>query len=674
MRQLRIRSALLAGFLGLLASPCLAAGPRWTPYGPPAGALITLAVDTAGRLYTAAESSGVYASTNGGRSWSWSGSGMGTERTRAVAVDPDDGDLYAMGETRFFRSTDRGRTWTVRALNVPLGEMVPGGDVLAVVPGGEADTLFLARSQTLLRSKNGGATWRSLAFHPASPITAILVDPRDPRSIFVGTQQIGGLFHSADGGATWAEVTNVQPPGLPPFENPFHFGIDQLTALPTSPTTLFALAGLALYRSTDGGASWHLVEPAPAPGAGYIDSVAAVSGESGAPDTIFTIQQLISSDGFAHHGLFSSRDRGTTWTRLDDGSEPFGRLLAAPDGELYALAVDAVEHGENSGVHWRRFLIGSQFCGASDLSDRGGLLRWTADGSRVYALVGFRLFVSNDGGRFWTARAQQLSESCIKLSDVQMDPGHPNTLYASTDRGVYKSLDGGLTWAGTVPGEHPEDVRAFRALALLPGNTLVGGACGIERSPDGGAAWQETLSCDVLHPEYGEPDFLREVTRLRVDPKRPRVLYAEVIEEGERHPPVFLPYVYRSTDGGATWQVLSTEAIGARAIAIDPKSPRTLYLAKDGEILRSTDDGRTWTRIGNPGAGASGYDLLVDPASSRILYSAGPLGVFRSTDGGATWSPFSAGLRGRAVLNLFRDPRRPTLYAGAGGLFQINVP
>jgi hypothetical protein len=144
----RPRRVLLAVVLPvfLAALPAGAGIGRWTPYGPPSGSLLDLTVHPSGRLLVAAVAAniyaknvegGVYASDDGGRSWLWSGTGMGAEKALAMAVDPEDGDLYAVGVTRFFRSTDQGRTWTVRAQSLPLGEpaLGEGSDLLTLVPG-----------------------------------------------------------------------------------------------------------------------------------------------------------------------------------------------------------------------------------------------------------------------------------------------------------------------------------------------------------------------------------------------------------------------------------------------------------------------------------------------------------------------------------------------------------
>jgi photosystem II stability/assembly factor-like uncharacterized protein len=674
-RSLVLAAAVLLS--ALTVSPARAAKGRWIPYGPPGGSLLSFAAHPSGRLFTVARQSGIYASTDGGRSWFWSGVGLGTERIRALAVDPEGGDLYAVGEVRAFRSTDQGRTWTLRAQGLfapPVVWWVE--DLLVVVPGADTaapDTLLLARGTSLFRSPDGGATWQRADLHPPGNIATLLVDPRNDRSVFAGTLEDsdsvdepvpGGLFHSADGGQTWSEVNQPALP-FPDAPPPFSYGVTDLAALPTSPTTLFALAGLVLYRSTDDGESWQTVAPAPPPGGDYTYSVVV----PGAPGVVLSLQQIAGDDDFAHLGLYSSRDLGTTWTRVDDGTIPTGTQLAvAADGELYGFGADGFSHGENGGAHWRHFRIGSQFCGRESTFPSGGLLRWSRDGSRLYSLVGFRLFQSHDGGGSWTARSQSFSESCAKLTDVQIDPSRSDALFITTDAGISRSDDSGASWTATGPPGRPEDVPAFNTLAITQGD-LLGGGCGVARSSDGGRTWRQTLSCGLS--DANGAAFTRFVTRLRIDPKRPRVVYAEVTEESERNPQTIHRTLYRSADGGLTWRRLAARA---GVVAVDPRTPQTLYLVKNGRLLQSLDDGRTWRGLGALPAGST-YDLLVDRADSRTLYAAGTFGVARSADGGVTWALFNNGLRGLSVvLNLFRDPRRPVLYAGAEGLFQIEVP
>jgi photosystem II stability/assembly factor-like uncharacterized protein len=242
-----------------------------------------------------------------------------------------------------------------------------------------------------------------------------------------------------------------------------------------------------------------------------------------------------------------------------------------------------------------------------------------------------------------------------------------------------------MTWArslGPIPigdGGFP-----FQGVTVLDSRTLLFSGYGIWRSGDRGATWTQTMSGNVLHDEFGEPQFQRSVYRVRVDPENPQIVYAGVIDSGERHPLRVLPYLYQSLDGGRTWRRISDDGY---AVAIDPSNPRTLYLGSADGLLRSRDRGRHWTRISDFSIGVGGFvpngsDLEVDPRNPRVLYAARGdeaegNGVWRSVNGGVTWSPLQTGLDGLSAFELFLDPRRRgRLLVASEGLFEgvFGVP
>jgi photosystem II stability/assembly factor-like uncharacterized protein len=656
------RPSLLCTLSLLLVLPSLAAAAdSWTPFGPAGFPLTGFVAGASGQLFVSSAANGVLASDDGGRSWARAGAGMGTARVQALAAGSD-GTLYASGAAAFFRSTDDGITWTALSRSLPLGSPVESGDLLAVASTGQGGVeVFLARDNVLVRSVDGGATWQKVLGEGV--FSALLIDPNDPRSVFAATVQGGGMFHSADSGATWAPVTQVEPVMSPPFDSPFSFGVLGLAAVPTSPSTLFAEMNLSLYRSTDGGVSWHLLPPTPAPSVGYIYALTVLPGS---PAIVYTLQQLISSDGFAHAGIFASRDLGETWTRVDqdpDGDVPFAaRLVVQPGtGDLFAQDQGILAQGAQGGAHWAtRF----QVFDCSPSPEAFELLRWSSDGSRIYAQVGGSLSMSRDGGRSWIARPQSLA--CV--ADFRVDPAHAETLYAGGRGGVYASRNGGATWKSVFTSGDPRSELFLGSIAVPRSGRIVVGGCGMWLSGDSGATWTKTLGCAVHRPAG---DFMRNVSRLLVDPLRPDVLYANLTEiDDNQRPPAVHVSILRSLDGGRSWRTL-IDSFGV--LAIDPRTPTTLYLAAAGQIRRSTDDGRTWQILSNPGPGAVQYDLLVSPADSRTLYASGTLGVFRSRDGGLTWQAFGAGLAGRTPFHLFLNPGASDLFTGADGLFKMRL-
>ena len=161
------------------------------------------------------------------------------------------------------------------------------------------------------------------------------------------------------------------------------------------------------------------------------------------------------------------------------------------------------------------------------------------------------------------------------------------------------------------------------------------------------------------------------VRTLAVDPKTPTTLYAGTSGEG----------VFKSTDSGSTWSLANTGLTNLfiYALAIDPSTPETLYAGTNhGEVFKSTDAGRTWA-VGNNGLPSSDpvfpeiLALIINPKTPSTLYAGTRYGVFRSTDAGETWSTASTGLVGH--LNcLAIDPLTPaTLYAGTDqGVFKTQ--
>ena len=148
---------------------------------------------------------------------------------------------------------------------------------------------------------------------------------------------------------------------------------------------------------------------------------------------------------------------------------------------------------------------------------------------------------------------------------------------------------------------------------------------------------------------------------LVADPLDPQVMYVVTVYG-------FGGRVYRSADGGKSWQRIG-EALGEepRALAIDPRSTRTLYaITTKSGVFKSTNGGDSWKRVaptvrgaGTTWDGTQGAVVAVDPGNPRTVYAGGS-GLYWSTDAGASWSPIR---RGR-ILGLAIAPRNTrTLYA-----------
>jgi hypothetical protein len=244
--------------------------------------------------------------------------------------------------------------------------------------------------------------------------------------------------------------------------------------------------------------------------------------------------------------------------------------------------------------------------------------------------------------------------------------------YGTTGSGLFASHDGGASWRAF---PLPPNVAVWDLAIdpVTPTNLLVAGVmhrtvCSSEtsrcdvylhpralRSSDGGATWINLAGSFPDLPESGA------FYAVRIDPREPKTVYLA----GDRS--------YKSIDGGRSWTPI---AIGpATDLELDPRSG-ALYAAGPAiGLLRSTD-GQAWTAIGGlPGAVGS---VTLDASSAGTIYAATFLNsVWVTHDGGTSWTRLAPGLTGNPVESVVIDPFDPTtLYARTdrgGGIFTYTL-
>lgn len=239
-------------------------------------------------------------------------------------------------------------------------------------------------------------------------------------------------------------------------------------------------------------------------------------------------------------------------------------------------------------------------------------------------------------------------------------PNKANLFYfGATGGGVWKTTDAGNTWSNISDGFFGGSVGAI-AVSEYDNNVIyvgmgevtvrgnVSSGDGMWKSVDAGKSWQHMGLKDSRH-----------ITRVRINPKNPDIVYAAVL--GDLYKSSAERGVYKSIDGGKTWKkVLFVNAdAGAVDLIIDPTNSRVLYastwrvrrtpysLSSGGEgsaLWKSTDEGETWTNIStNEGLpkdiwGISG--VTVSPVNSDIVWALienKDGGIYKSTDAGKTW-------------------------------------
>jgi photosystem II stability/assembly factor-like uncharacterized protein len=252
------------------------------------------------------------------------------------------------------------------------------------------------------------------------------------------------------------------------------------------------------------------------------------------------------------------------------------------------------------------------------------------------------------------------------IGAIAVDPAHPDTVWVGTGEawtrnsvsvgtGIYKTTDGGENWQamGLEDSEHisrilvnPKDSSTVLVCAL--GHLWNSNAeRGVFRTTDGGKTWTKTL---FVNEDTGCSD-------ISLDPQEPKIVYAGMWH-ARRKPWTFTSGgpgsgLYKSTDGGATWQRLTKGLpegiLGRIGVAVAPSRPNVVYAvveSKDSALYRSEDLGESWTKM-NSGANVQARPfyfatIIVDPKDFNRVYKPG-YSLTVSEDGGKTFSELGGG-------------------------------
>ncbi|HST19138.1 MAG TPA: hypothetical protein VLK36_15845 [Gaiellaceae bacterium] len=273
------------------------------------------------------------------------------------------------------------------------------------------------------------------------------------------------------------------------------------------------------------------------------------------------------------------------------------------------------------------------------------------------------VFRSTNGGRSWvrTGPGQYLIPG---VTSLLVDPRSPTTVYAGTNwrwaggmsyhQRAYRTTDGGRSWRALRLRGEPVAITPTALYAATGGPR---GTARLVRSTDGGRSWQPS--------DGGLPSTY--LWGLAFAPSAPATLYAAMGRRG----------IFASDDGGAHWLDLGVAKRyrEVTAIAVDPLHPRTVYAATSASIVGSRDGGQSWRMLNATIREHGRYRwymqvsaLLVDPRDSRTVYATTRCaGVFKSSDGGRRWSAVNDGLLPQcpSTYALAFDPRAPRTIYGA---------
>jgi len=596
-----------------------------------------------------------------------------------------------------WKTTDYGRVWTPIFDDQPTQSIgaiavAPSDPNVIYVGSGEGlQRPDLSTGDGLYKSTDAGKTWTHLGLRDAQQIPVIVVDPRDPKRLFVavlghpyGPNEERGIFRSTDGGASFQKV-------LFKSEN---VGAMDVALDPKNPQTVYAVLwearygpwenayftgpGTGLFKSTDGGSTWKQLTnglPGPADGLGRIGIEVSASN----PSRLFAV---IASK--KRPGVYRSDDAGASWELLNGDERLWGR-----DGDFQEIRVDPRN---------------------ADIVYVANVVTWKSiDGGRT-----FSSFRGAPGGDDYHR--------------VWIHPDDSRIILIGSDQGAIITVNGGETWSSwynqpTAQMYHVSTDNAF-PYRVCSGQQESGSAC-VESRSDYGAItmrnWEPSATeeygyavPDPLDPEvvFGGRISRYDRRTRQIKDVSPRVVSDPSYRVIRTQPIVFSPVdphilyfasntLWKTTTGGESWTQISpdlsrpqwvvppnagvyakTQAKVTQRGVIYAVAPSPLDVDRiwagtdDGQLHLTTDGGKSWKNVTPPTLRAWAKVSIIDASHFDAQEAWAAINTFRldelrphilrTRDSGATWVDVTSGIPEGATVNVVReDPKtRGLLFAG----------
>jgi photosystem II stability/assembly factor-like uncharacterized protein len=586
---------------------------------------------------------GIYRSSDAGKTWTHLGL-RDSQQIPALVVDPSNPDrLFAAvlghpygpnAERGIFRSEDGGRTWT----KVLYKDDSTGGSDVVIDP------------------KNPQVVYASL--------WGERLEPWEDANTYDTTS--GGLFKSTDGGATWKQLSNGLPADLVQINVAVAASDPQRLYATISTKTGGGYAsakGLGVYRSDDAGMTWRKItdDPRPAMKIGGGDLPVPVVDPQN-PDVVYSTSIV----------TCRSMDGGKTWISLRGapGGDDYQNLWINPRNPRILLlvsdqgAIISVNGGESWSSWYNQptaqlyhvaatdsfpYMVcaGQQESGSVCISSRGNdgeitFREWHPVGIIEYGYAApdpLHPDIVYGAGRTEVSRYDMVTGQVQNVTPLPMhrrdfrgdrtepilfSPVDPHVLYYAANH-LFKTTDYGHTWQiispdlsqettgqpPSVPALAPTDQSKRRGVIYsvaasykttqtiwagtddgLVWITRDGGTHWTNITPGGVSAWSKIAQIDASR--FDDNTAYVAVNRMRIDDLR--------------------PYIYRTHDGGKTWQEISSGLppdAPVNAVRADPVQPGLLYAATERAVWTSFDDGAHWQSLEYNLPHSSMRDLLV---------------------------------------------------------------
>ena len=499
-----------------------------------------------GTIYAGTYGNGVYKSVNAGKNWAQVNLGLVNTNVRDIALNPARPDtiLLATGTGGgVHRSFNGGLTWA----QVPDTAATHGAaEQIQWDPQNTLRAYVAELDRGVLRTTDGGDTWLRINRGLTSLRSRSLAVVDTLR--YLGTDG-AGVFFTTLSDTMW---------------HPMNTGITSLLVNALSPSAAAPGACLAgtdgggIFSTSNRGASWSQWDGGLLNTFGFSLAIRP------------TTHSVYAGLGFGDQ-FWASADQGATWTRtltLTSHDSEHGVLPDPVDGNRVYLSAygSGVYRSDDDGATWTRPDISVSLTN-SFVRD---LVAWPGQTGHLFVGTGDGVFESSDGATTWSSRRGDLP-AMTSVRSLALVPGSPATLLIGSDTtGVWRSTDDGVHWTAQNAGLPVMPARFIHALLVDAQNPLVvyaGTDSGVFKSVNGAGTWAAART--------GLP--AGDVVALAQDQTRPQVLFCAISLAG----------VFESLDGGAQWSALLGQVgladLHVRSLAVDG-ALSTIYVGSDDGV------------------------------------------------------------------------------------------
>jgi len=581
--------------------------------------------------------------TNG--SWTYTGNTSvptnagGAGRVNCIAFDPGNNNIIYAGTPAggIWKSINGGITWSTVTDDLPtmgFSTLAVNPDSTNVIYAGTGDhDAGDTYSIGVLKSTDAGATWNAtgLTFLIQSGITVnkILIDPTNTNIVLAATNS--GTYRSTDAGNSWVITLSGNA--------------RDLEFKPDDPTIVYATKNNSFYRSANNGVSFSIVNGTGFPAQTTVSRIALAVTPAN-PDYVYVLAGKSVSNGF--NGVYRSDDAGLTFALQSD----YPNILGWEN-----------DGSDVGGQAWYDLAIAASPTNA-EIVYCGGVNVWkSTNGGNFWSIVGH-----------WTGSGAPYVHADFHTLEFQASTGN---LFAGCDGGVFKTTNGGTSWTDISNNMEISQIYRLGTAATDVDKIITGLQDNGTTLRTAGNNWKRVMGgdgmeCIISHSDsmtmYGEYYYgqIRKSTNggnnfstivssngSGVNEAGPWVTPYIMHPSNSNTLLVGKSQIYRSTNGGSTWQQLGSIPGGNSTqfvhLAYAPSNTNVIYAVKRDAVYVTTNSGTTWTNVSNNLPNLYITYVAVsntDPNKAYITFSGynSNSKVYYTNNGGVTWNNYSAGL------------------------------